>query len=240
MAQSRPHGEGADVEQGRAVVTQAWETLFRKAVKLIDNAQRQAGSELFWTMGGGTVLMLRHHHRISRDIDIFFRDPQPLGFVNPRLGGMAEEMTSKYDESSGHVKLFFPEGEIDFVASPLMTVPGFENGKVLGRQVRLETDVEIVVKKMWHRGHEAKARDLLDLCVVIEASPDALRAASGHLLRHRDAFVEGIRKRGEILEAQFDELHVTRGRRTFRECAGLATEFLQELTERRPRRGGKR
>lgn len=98
-------------------MTQPWETLFSKAMTLLDYAGSQSGNNLFWTMGGGTVLMLRHHHRSSRDIDIFFSDPQPLGFVNPRLGGAAEEMASKYEESSGHVKLYFPEGEIDFVAS---------------------------------------------------------------------------------------------------------------------------
>jgi len=210
-------------------MTQPWETLFRKAVRLIDNAQKHAGSDLFWTMGGGTVLMFRHHHRVSKDIDIFFGDPQPLGFVNPRLGGLAEEMTSKYDESGGHVKLFFPEGEIDFVASPLLTAPGFETREVLGREVRLETDVEIVAKKMWHRGHEAKARDLVDLCLVIETSPDALREVSELLVRHRDAFVDRIHKRAEILEAQFDEIDSLGHRRTFHESVKLATEFLVGL-----------
>jgi hypothetical protein len=31
-----------------------------------------------WTFGGGTVLMLRHKHRISRDVEIFVPDPQYL------------------------------------------------------------------------------------------------------------------------------------------------------------------
>lgn len=229
MAQCREDGAGHDVAEGRARVTQSWEALFRKAVKLLDFARDQAGSDLFWTMGGGTVLMLRHGHRISKDIDIFFADPQPLGFVNPRLGGMAEEMTSKYDESSGHVKLFFPEGEIDFVASPLLTAPGFEDGKVLGRKVRLETDAEIVAKKMWHRGHEAKARDLFDLCTIIEASPGTLRDASPQLLRHRKAFTDALQTRRAILEPQFDAIESLGARRSFQECAQLATEFLRGL-----------
>jgi hypothetical protein len=104
---------------------------------LLAHARKQGGKDFFWTMGGGTVLMLRHNHRVSRDVDIFFSDPQPLGFVNPRLGGPAEETASKYEESSGHVKLYLDEGEIDFVASPLLTTPGFEIAQVLGRQVML-------------------------------------------------------------------------------------------------------
>lgn len=46
-------------------------------------------------------------------------------------------MTSRYDESNGHVKLFFNEGEIDFVASPLLTSPGFADATVAGHHVRL-------------------------------------------------------------------------------------------------------
>ncbi len=107
-------------------MTAPWESLLTRAMTLIDHVQRQSAADVFWTMGGGTALMFRHHHRSSKDIDIFFSDPQPLGFVNPRLGGAAEEMTSRYEESSGHVKLYFPEGELDFVASPLLTTPGYE------------------------------------------------------------------------------------------------------------------
>ena len=100
---------------------EAWEVLLPRALEILEGV----GPDTFWTMGGGTVLMLRHNHRASKDVDIFFRDPQPLGYVNPRLGGAAERMTSQYEESSGHVKLYFKEGEIDFVASPLLTSPGF-------------------------------------------------------------------------------------------------------------------
>lgn len=39
----------------------------------------------FWTFGGGTVLMLRYGHRVSKDIDIFVPNPQYLGYVNPRI-----------------------------------------------------------------------------------------------------------------------------------------------------------
>ena len=73
--------------------------LLPRALEMLEGV----GPDTFWTMGGGTVLMFRHNHRASKDVDIFFRDPQPLGYVNPRLGGTAERMTSQYEESSGHV-----------------------------------------------------------------------------------------------------------------------------------------
>jgi len=215
---------------------QPWETLLGRALRLLDQVQ----PEPFWTMGGGTVLMLRHHHRRSKDIDIFFRDPQPLGYVNPRLGGPAEGMTSRFEESSGHVKLYFPEGEIDFVASPLLTTPGFVEATVAGRKIRLESDVEIVAKKMWHRGHEAKARDLFDLNLVIERSPRELAEASEFVLAHREAFIKGLHERRDILKAQFESIDALEYKPRFDDCVERASAFLNALdgASRKSRRRG--
>jgi len=205
---------------------QPWEALLERALRLLDGVE----PEPFWTMGGGTVLMLRHHHRMSKDIDIFFRDPQPLGYVNPRLGGLAEEMTSQFEESNGHVKLYFPEGEIDFVASPLLTTPGFVEATVAGRKIRLESDVEIVAKKMWHRGHEAKARDLFDLNLVIERSPRELAQASEFVVAHREAFMKGLHERRDILKAQFESIDALEYKPCFDDCVERASAFLDALT----------
>ena len=84
----------------------------------MDEIARHGISDPFWTFGGGTVLMLRHGHRLSKDIDIFVPDPQYLGFVSPRMSDAAERVTQDYVEGPGYVKLLRPEGEIDFVASP--------------------------------------------------------------------------------------------------------------------------
>ena len=80
-------------------------------------------SDPFWTFGGGTVLMLRYGHRLSKDIDIFVPDPQYLGFVNPQISDVASDITTEYEEHAQFVKLLLPEGEIDFVVSPNLTDP---------------------------------------------------------------------------------------------------------------------
>ena len=87
---------------------------------LIDEIRVHGGlSRPFWTFGGGTVLMFRYRHRMSKDIDIFVPDPQYLGFVTPRLSDTAADLTSDYSEMPGSfVKLQFEEGEVDFVAAP--------------------------------------------------------------------------------------------------------------------------
>ena len=61
-----------------------WKALFRQALRLLDDLSKKSGTDPFWTFGGGTVLMLRYRHRMSRDVDIFVPDPQYLGYVTPR------------------------------------------------------------------------------------------------------------------------------------------------------------
>ena len=94
-----------------------WKLLLAHAFEILDDLKRHGGIEdPFWTLGGGTVLMLRHRHRKSKDIDIFVPDPQYLGFVTPRLSDVAASISQDYVEAAGFVKLIRPEGEIDFVA----------------------------------------------------------------------------------------------------------------------------
>ena len=214
----------------RTDVPDAWRTLFGRAMLLMDDVERRAGHVPFWTFGGGTVLMLRYRHRQSKDIDIFFPDPQMLAYLNPRNGGLAESLTTEYSDSADHLKLFFPEGEIDFVASPNLTQPGFEIFNLDKREIRLESSVEIIAKKMWHRGNEAKARDLFDLCVVIENSRDELRDAREFLLKNHTGFLRQIKERHSILRIQFAEIDALDYHRTFDECVELANEYLRGLS----------
>ncbi len=75
-----------------------WEILFRRALVLTDEA-RLAGLPVDeWTFGGGTVLMRRHRHRFSKDIDIFINDTQFIGYLTPRLSPAAEQLTTDYVE----------------------------------------------------------------------------------------------------------------------------------------------
>jgi len=58
-----------------------WEILLKHAFAIMDDLEKHGGiKNPFWTFGGGTVLMLRHGHRQSKDIDIFVPDPQYFCF----------------------------------------------------------------------------------------------------------------------------------------------------------------
>lgn len=173
--------------------------------------------------------MLRYQHRMSKDIDIFVPDPQYLGFVSPRLNGIAEEISTEYVEGNGFVKLIRPEGEIDFVASPNLTDSPFEVWQLLGRSVRVETSAEIVAKKMWHRGDRVSARDIFDLSLVIEREPDALIAVSQHLVRHKTEFLAQLQSRSAILKLQFDAIDRLNYQPSYEEASHRVADFLRVL-----------
>lgn len=206
-----------------------WRGLFKQALVLMDGIERQTGTKPFWTFGGGTVLMLRYQHRRSKDIDIFFRDPQALGYVTPRLSSIAEKISGDYVETANHVKLICSEGEIDFVASPNLTKPSYEIWRIDGQSVNVETSVEIIAKKMWRRGNAVTARDLFDLALVIKRESKALQTAAQFIVRYRDAFLEPLKSRHKILSMQFNEIDAWKYQPTFLDCGSAAERFLRRL-----------
>lgn len=153
-----------------------WAQLFPKALDLMAHLERVTEKPV-WSFGGGTVLMLRIDHRQSKDIDLFVPDPQYLGFVNPRLSDAAEDISTEYEESAQYIKLILPAGEIDVVVGTPLTPNPFEIVQYAGREIRVETNAEIIAKKFWHRGDRPKARDLFDLFDLC-AVPRLIRARS--------------------------------------------------------------
>ncbi len=207
-----------------------WEILLKHAFAIIDDLEKHGGiKNPFWTFGGGTVLMLRHAHRQSKDIDIFVPDPQYLGFVTPRLSDVAASITEDYVEAAGFVKLIRPEGEIDFVAAPNLTDKPYETWKLLGREVKVETSAEIVAKKLWHRGDVATARDLFDLSLVIEKEPESLKTASMHLKRHSKEFVKQLKDRATLLQSQFEDIDTLNYSPSYSDALKQAEAFLKHL-----------
>lgn len=207
-----------------------WETLFQRALALIDSVARTGTSFEPWTFGGGTVLMRKYRHRFSKDIDIFVPDPQYLGYVTPRLNDTAESMTSDYVEQGNFVKLVFPgEGEIDFIASAALTSAPFTMEKLFGRDVRVETATEIIAKKVWHRGKEFKARDLFDLALVAERAPEALKEIEPILRDARKIVLARIADADRQLRSEFSELEVLEFRPSYDDCVAIVRKTLNRI-----------
>lgn len=210
----------------------AWKNLLQKAFWLLDAIAADGCTLPRWSLGGGTVLMFYYAHRKSKDIDIFVPDPQFLGYVHPRLGGRGEEVTTDYTDGSEFVKLFLPAGEIDFVASPTLTKNPFEMYEVLGRNILLETPVEIVAKKLWYRGDRATPRDLLDLALVIEHHYDELLEHQAIFSRHLHAFTEQCASRRAFMLPVFEAIKKIEFKPDFDECLARANILKADLLKR--------
>jgi len=206
--------------------SQPWEELLLTAYSLIDSVQESLNAPLSWSMGGGTVLMLRIHHRRSKDIDIFIEDAQLIGLFNPRISDAAQDITADYSEGSGFVKLFLPAGEIDIVVAPTLVPNPTLSSQLLDREVRLERSAEIIAKKMWHRGDRVTARDLFDLAAVYELDLSELDVAAPFMARNAHTFLQQIRERRAVLQAEFDAIDRLDFTRSYDECVDIAHTVL--------------
>ncbi|MFN4351540.1 MAG: nucleotidyl transferase AbiEii/AbiGii toxin family protein [Hylemonella sp.] len=209
-----------------------WRELWPQALGLMTHLEGMVHQPL-WTFGGGTVLMLRHGHRLSKDIDLFVPDPQYLGYVNPRHSDVAEAVSADYEENAEFIKLYLPQGEIDIVVGTALTAQPYEVVKHAGREIKVECSAEIIAKKMWFRGDQAKARDLFDLCAVAVLEPAAITEARPFCVRHGAAFLRRLQDRAELARAEFEAIDALDFRQSFDECLQQAREILGAVLKQR-------
>jgi predicted nucleotidyltransferase component of viral defense system len=204
-----------------------WETLFQRALVLIDSVGKAGITLSDWTFGGGTVLMRRYRHRFSKDIDIFIPDPQYLNYLSPHLNDTAEAMTGDYTLQAEYLKLQFPEGEIDFVVSAPLTENPTVAEKIFGREVMVETSTEIIAKKVWHRGDRVRARDIFDLSLVAEKEPGALKSIAPVLRSRKDVILARIKAADATLRDDFSNLETLEYRRSYDDCLKIVIPLLK-------------
>jgi menaquinone-dependent protoporphyrinogen IX oxidase len=96
-----------------------------------------------------------------------------------------------------------------------------------GRGIKFETCAEIIAKKMWHRGHQAKARDLYDLCAVAE--PDAIQLSAPFFCKYGAAFLQRLHERAEFVEAEFNAIDSVGFQRPFSECLAQAHSIIAPI-----------
>lgn len=206
-----------------------WRTLFERAVRIIDSCRAAGIPEPAWSFGGGTVLMRRYRHRISRDVDIFIGDPQYLTAFSPRLNDVAEALTENYVEDTRFLKLRFEEGEIDFIVGRHLSDQPTVQEEIIGRPVLVETTREIVAKKVFHRASDFTARDLFDFALVIEKDRAGLTANASIFREKRDALVGQLDRNEATLREDFEALDVLDYRPSFERSMKTVRDFLRAL-----------
>jgi hypothetical protein len=136
------------------------------------------------------------------------------------MNDVAESMTADYVEEGSSLKLLFPEGEIDFIASAPLTDRPYVVERLFGRDVKVETSTEIIAKKLWHRGRHFTARDMFDLALVAEREPEALHDIRPVLQDRKEIVLARIAEADKQLQGDFAELEVLDYRPTYDQCVG--------------------
>jgi nucleotidyltransferase AbiEii toxin of type IV toxin-antitoxin system len=207
-----------------------WERLFARALQVVDAAQRTGQRGIVWSLGGGSALMRRHRHRRSAGVDLFLLDARMLHCVSPRLNEALADLCVDYVEEPAAVRMYFPEGEVAFIAGGLVTPDPVRRESILGRSVLVETSAEILARKLWHRAASLPARDLFDFAAVAAFEPNALRGVGGVLRARRAVLLEHLREHGEALREDFAALHAWQFHPGFEECvAALRTALVRSL-----------
>ena len=214
----------------------AWEGLFQRALQILDSAPRAGKMLRDWSFGGGTVLMRRHRHRLSTDIDIFLPDPQLIGHLSPRLNPAVESLTHDYDEQASFLKLYFPEGEIDFVVSGFLTANPVQTERINGRDINVETSAEIIAKKVWYRGARFAARDMFDFALIALREPWAISHAGEILSARSKAVLQWIEEEDEALREDFEALDALDFRPSFDDCVQAIRKALAPVAPYPPDR----
>lgn len=114
--------------------------------------------------------MLQIGHRESHDIDLFLDDPQVLPYLNPQTQGYELKTSPSSYETDGtrSLKLSFDAiGEIDFICAGLLSEAPTIKMDVRGREVLVETPLEIITKKLVYRGSHIQPRDMFDIAAVV-------------------------------------------------------------------------
>jgi hypothetical protein len=111
--------------------------------------------------------MMKYQHRRSRDIDIFLPNPQFLGYFSPRVNDMIEADVEHYDEQTEYVKLFYDEGEIDFIVADRLLGKPYNMFLKFGTEIPREDPLEIIAKKIFYRHKNFARRDFFDLATVL-------------------------------------------------------------------------
>lgn len=218
-----------------------WERLFAQAMQVIDAAQRAERHSIVWTLGGGSALMRRHRHRRSAGVDLFVRDVRMLHGLPPRPIENNAGPALDYVQEPASVRIYFPDGEVAFIASGLHVSDPVRREWILGRPVLVETSPEILAKKLERGAASFSARDLFDFAVIAALEPNAIREVRGLLRSHRGGLLARLREHGPTLREDFAALDSWQLHPTFEECvAALRTALYQQMPppvleqERRP------
>ena len=187
---------------------ETWLQIIASAYELFDDAVAKGFGDPPFSLGGGTVLMLRFKHRLSKDIDLFGYDAQWLSVFSPRLNDRAAMLAASYTEQSNTIKIVTASGDIDFIIAADVAAPVTRTVEcIAGRLIEVDPVSEILAKQLFYRAATFKVRDILvrrldQLRGVASQDLVSEIIAYEDVLQHSQAMVEKVRS---FVMAQRDE-----------------------------------
>ena len=150
----------------------SWRNLQESALEISERIRQQSNSSFEPKLGGGIRLMLAFNHRISSSLDFFVDSKRWISLLSRSASMESNSSRSFYDE--GNVfQLSLTDGEIQFIASPnLLNIDNFWNPGAEEASFPMLPPAEIVARKLFYRGWELTAHDLLDWACLLFYSPD--------------------------------------------------------------------
>ena len=186
-----------------AATPETWKALFRDACEIFDDLERRGFGKAPFSLGGGTVLMLRFKHRLSKDVDFFGYDAQWLALLSPRLNDRAAALASDYREQANTIKIVTARGDIDFIIAGDVAAPVVrEEACVEGRGIALDPTSEILAKKLFYRATAFTARDVYDMSAAIDLDPAAAGAAVVAAASKRDLLLRRLDEMAHLEERE--------------------------------------
>jgi hypothetical protein len=162
-----------------------------------------------------------------------------LGRLVPWSNKVVGALSVDRVEESTALRIYFPEGEVAFIASGPLTSDALRRESILGRSVLVDTTAEVLARKLWHRAATFPARDLFDFAAVAALEPQGLRGVAGALRVHRGALLQRLQDHGMALREDFAALDAWEFQPRFEECVAalrlaLSRSSPPPVVEERP------
>jgi hypothetical protein len=152
--------------------------------------------------------------------------PQYLSYLDPALNDAVEALTPRHLKGAGYLRLYFPEGEVDFIAAAPVTDKPLVLETVLARRVQVDTSIEILGKKIRYRAADLTARDLFDFALVAQKHPRDIAKIDAVLRERRGAVLERLSSSEKTLRTTFAALDVLDFRPSYDDCVGILKKAL--------------
>ena len=182
-----------------------WQLLLEKILRIEEGLPER----LPFSFGGGTALAVHLGHRVSYDVDLFYRSADIFNYYNPNKNPAVRDLVQEHGGSwqypGSYLKLELRIGEVDILISNFMTSRPVTDWVFKKWVIKLETPAEILAKKIRYRSSQFKRRDIFDMAVIA-----GLRKAElGVALRVNIENLARLRDRVETMRVDYEQFILT-------------------------------